>query len=172
MLFRSVLMDGDHDIQRCAEVTKHVQRELFNQLNLQQVHLRCIILKPNMVISGLNASVQASVDEVADATIDCLMETVPAAVPGIAFLSGGQSPEEATVHLNAIHANYPDLPWPVTFSYSRAIQNPALECWGGKAANVAAAQELLLQRMELLMMARRGIYTPALEAKAASSQPL
>ena len=167
-----VLMDGDHDIQRCAEVTKHVQRELFNQLNLQQVHLRCIILKPNMVISGLNASVQASVDEVADATIDCLMETVPAAVPGIAFLSGGQSPEEATVHLNAIHANYPDLPWPVTFSYSRAIQNPALECWGGKAANVAAAQELLLQRMELLMMARRGIYTPALEVKAASSQPL
>lgn len=162
-----VLMDGKHDIRRCAEVTRHVLHELFNQLNLQQVHLRCMILKPNMVISGLNAPVQATVTEVADATVDCLMDTVPAAVPGIAFLSGGQTPEEATAHLNAIHANYPDLPWPVTFSYSRAIQNPALECWDGKAEHVAAAQELLLQRMELLMLARRGIYTPALEAKAA-----
>ncbi|HEV2479464.1 MAG TPA: class I fructose-bisphosphate aldolase [Puia sp.] len=162
-----VLMDGDHDIHRSAEVTKHVLRELFNQLNLQQVHLRCVILKPNMVISGLGAPVQATVTEVADTTVDCLMETVPAAVPGIAFLSGGQTPEEATEHLNAIHANYPDLPWPVTFSYSRAIQNPAMERWGGKKENVAAAQELLLQRLELLMLARRGIYQTSLEAKAA-----
>jgi fructose-bisphosphate aldolase class I len=162
-----VLMDGDHDIRRSAEVTGRVLRELFNQLNLQQVHLRCMILKPNMVISGLAARVQATVTEVADATVDCLMETVPAAVPGIAFLSGGQTPGEATEHLNAIHAGYPDLPWPVTFSYSRAIQNPALERWAGKKENVAAAQELLLQRLELLMLARRGIYQPALEGRAA-----
>lgn len=160
-------MDGDHDIRRSAEVTGRVLRELFNQLNLQQVHLRCMILKPNMVISGLAARVQATVTEVADATVDCLMETVPAAVPGIAFLSGGQTPGEATEHLNAIHAGYPDLPWPVTFSYSRAIQNPALERWAGKKENVAAAQELLLQRLELLMLARRGIYQPALEGRAA-----
>jgi fructose-bisphosphate aldolase class I len=111
--------------------------------------------------------VQATAIEVADATVDCLMETVPAAVPGIAFLSGGQSPEEATEHLNAIHADYPDLPWPVTFSYSRAIQMPAMERWKGMKENVAAAQELLLQRLELLLLARRGIYRPGLEAKAA-----
>jgi fructose-bisphosphate aldolase class I len=159
-----VVMEGSHDIHRSAEVTKHVLRELFNQLSLQQVHLRCMILKPNMVISGLSAPVQATVTEVSDATIDCLMETVPAAVPGIAFLSGGQNPEEATEHLNAIHADYPDLPWTVTFSYSRAIQMPAMRRWAGKKENVAAAQELLLQRLELLMMARRGIYQPGLEA--------
>jgi fructose-bisphosphate aldolase class I len=159
-----VLMDGAHDIRRCAEVTKHVLRALFDQISLQQVHLRCMILKPNMVVSGLSAPVQATVTEVADATIDCLMETVPAAVPGIAFLSGGQSPEDATEHLNAIHADYPDLPWPVTFSFSRAIQMPAMERWMGQRENVAAAQELLLQRLELLMLARRGIYQTSLEA--------
>jgi len=162
-----VVMDGKHDIHRSAEVTKHVLRELFNQLNLQQVHLRCMILKPNMVISGFEAPVQATVTEVADTTVDCLMETVPAAVGGIAFLSGGQTPEEATEHLNAIHAEYPELPWPVTFSYSRAIQNPAMERWAGKKENVAAAQELILQRLELLMLARRGVYQTSFEAKAA-----
>lgn len=161
------LMDGTHDIHRSAEVTKHVLRELFNQLSLQQVHLRCLILKPNMVISGLNSPLQATATEVADATIDCLMETVPAAVPGIAFLSGGQTPEEATEHLNAVHSNYPDLPWPVTFSYSRAIQTPAMHRWAGKKENVRAAQELLLQRLELLNLARRGIYQVGLEAKTA-----
>ena len=161
------LMDGTHDIHRSAEVTKHVLRELFNQLSLQQVHLRCLILKPNMVISGLNSPLQATATEVADATVDCLMETVPAAVPGIAFLSGGQTPEEATEHLNAVHSNYPDLPWPVTFSYSRAIQTPAMHRWAGKKENVRAAQELLLQRLELLNLARRGIYQVGLEAKTA-----
>ena len=162
-----VLMNGIHDIHRCAEVTKHVLRELFIQLNLQQVHLRCLILKPNMVLSGLDSPVQASATETADATVDCLMETVPAAVAGVAFLSGGQTPEIATEHLNAIHANYPDLPWPVTFSFSRAIQEPALHLWAGKKENVKAAQELLLQRLELLMLARRGVYQSALEAKEA-----
>ena len=164
-----VLMNGLHDIHRCAEVTRHVLRELFIQLNLQQVHYRCLILKPNMVLSGLDSPVQASDTEVADATVDALMETVPAAVAGVAFLSGGQTSEIATEHLNAIHANYPDLPWPVTFSYSRAIQEPALHLWAGKKENVKAAQDLLLQRLELLMLARRGIYQPALEGKSTTT---
>jgi fructose-bisphosphate aldolase class I len=158
-----VLMDGVHSIERSAEVTKAVLHELFRQLRLQQVHLRCMILKPNMVIPGLTATVQASAMEVADATIDCLMETVPAAVAGIAFLSGGQSPKVATEHLNAIHSLYEDLPWPVTFSYSRAIQQPAMRVWMGKEENVAAAQRNLLERLGLLTLARRGIYETRLE---------
>lgn len=158
-----VLMDGDHSIERSVEVTKAVLHELFRQLSLQQVHLRCMILKPNMVLSGLAATVQASAAEVADATIDCLMETVPAAVAGIAFLSGGQSPELATEHLNAIHSLYEDLPWPVTFSYSRAIQQPAMQVWMGKEENVPAAQRKLLERLGLLTLARRGLYQTRLE---------
>ena len=158
-----VLMDGGHSIERSAEVTKAVLHELFRQLRLQQVHLRCMILKPNMVIPGLTATVQASAMEVADATIDCLLETVPAAVAGIAFLSGGQSPELATEHLNAIHSLYENLPWPVTFSYSRAIQQPAIRVWMGKRENVAAAQRKLLERLGLLKLAGRGIYETRLE---------
>ncbi|HEY4289857.1 MAG TPA: class I fructose-bisphosphate aldolase [Puia sp.] len=158
-----VLMDGDHDIGRCLEVTKHVQQELFRQMSLQQVHLRCMILKPNMVISGVDATKQASVAEVARATVECLLEAVPAIVPGIAFLSGGQTPERATAHLNEIHKQNTSLPWPVTFSYSRAIQQPAMEKWGGHKENVEAAQELLFKRMQLLTLARRGVYSTNLE---------
>jgi fructose-bisphosphate aldolase class I len=158
-----VLMDGDHDIDRSAEVTKAVLHELFRQLSLQQVHLRCLILKPNMVISGLAASVQASAREVAEATIDCLMETVPDAVAGIAFLSSGQSPELATEHLNAINSLNEGFPWPVTFSYSRAIQQAAMQVWLAKGENVPAAQRKLLERLGLLTLARRGLYQPRLE---------
>ena len=158
-----VLMDGDHDIQRCLTVTKHVLKNLFHQLTDQQVHLRCLILKPNMVISGLAAPQQATIDEVAAATIDCLLECVPAIVPGIAFLSGGQTPEMATAHLNAIHRLNKQLPWPVTFSFSRAIQQPALQRWAGKPGNVEAAQELLQKRLQLLTLALRGEYRPILE---------
>jgi len=158
-----VLMDGDHDIQRCFEVTKQVLKSLFRQLTDQQVHLRCLILKPNMVISGLSSPQQASVNKVAATTIDCLLECVPAIVPGIAFLSGGQSPEMATAHLNAMHRLNGQLPWPVTFSFSRAIQQPALQRWAGKAENVKAAQELLARRLQLLTLAQRGEYRPKLE---------
>jgi len=164
-----VLMEGDHDIHRAAAITKHVLIELFNQLNMQQVHLRCMILKPNMVVPGFGAPLQASSTEVAHATVDCLMETVPAAVPGIAFLSGGQSPQEATDRLNAIHYEYPTLPWPVTFSYSRAIQQPALTRWMGKKENIGAAQALLVQRLRLLMLARHGVYRLSMEE--ANKQP-
>jgi fructose-bisphosphate aldolase class I len=160
-----VVMDGDHTIQRSSEVTKQVLRELFHHLDLQRVELRGLILKPNMIISGLSAPIQATVKEVVDATVSCLLETVPAAVAGVAFLSGGQTPEVATEHLSAIHSNYPDLPWPVTFSYSRAIESPAMKLWDGKKENVAAAQQVLLQRLELLNLARRGIYQPALETQ-------
>jgi fructose-bisphosphate aldolase class I len=158
-----VLMDGDHGIDRCAEITRRVLHQLFHQLNLQQVHLRCLLLKPNMIISGLGAARQAGIREVAEATVECLMECVPAAVPGIAFLSGGQSPEKATAHLNAIKSLDPGLPWAVTFSYSRAIQQPALELWAGQYENTIAAQEVLFRRLQLLSLARRGIYRPALE---------
>ena len=163
-----VLMDGDHNIERSARVTREVLHELFHQLMLQQVHLRCLILKPNMVISGLSAAVQASAADVADATTDCLLDTVPAAVAGVAFLSGGQSPWQATEHLNAIHSQFKNLPWPVTFSYSRAIQQPAMKVWMAKRENVPAAQRMLLERLELLVLARRGIYESRLERSRSS----
>jgi fructose-bisphosphate aldolase class I len=162
-----VLMDGAHDIDRCFAVTRDVQHELFKQLYTQNVDLHALILKPNMVVPGLKSNKQVSIDAVADATITLLLQTVPAAVPGIAFLSGGQSPEVATAHLNAMHVKYKGkLPWGLTFSFARAIQQPVMELWKGKDENVAAAQKLLHYRAGLDNAARRGEYNTSMEKES------
>jgi fructose-bisphosphate aldolase class I len=154
-----VLMDGDHPLGRCAEVTSEVLSAVFEQLEAQGVVLEGMLLKPNMVLPGLSAKTQASVDEVAVATVTCFLRTVPPEVPGIAFLSGGQAAELASARLNAINASYgSSLLWPVTFSFSRAIQQPALELWKGKAENVGQAQQALLHRAICNRAARRGKY--------------
>lgn len=159
-----VLMDGAHTLQRCLEVTEMTLRAVFKQLIIQRVLLEGMILKPNMVLPGLLCPQQESVEEVADATVKCLLRTVPAAVPGIAFLSGGQPSELATARLNAMNARFKGhLPWAVTFSFSRAIQQPALEIWKGQEANVAAAQKALFHRANCNRAARRGDYKPAME---------
>jgi fructose-bisphosphate aldolase class I len=159
-----VLMDGTHTIERCFEVTEETQRALFTQLVLQRVNLEAIILKPNMVVPGKDCPKQESIDTVADATIQCLLQTVPAIVPGVAFLSGGQTAQEATAHLNAMHVKYHSrLPWAVTFSFARAIQQPALELWMGKEQNVQAAQQMLHYRASLDNAARRGQYDASME---------
>jgi len=155
-----VLMDGDHTLERCLKVTEEALRNVFIQLNCQRVMLEGILLKPNMVLPGLTCPQQVSVDEVADATVQCLLRTVPAAVPGIAFLSGGQSPELASARLNAMNVRFKSrLPWALAFSYGRAIQQPALKIWRGDEANVAAAQAALLHRAQCNRAARRGEYT-------------
>jgi len=159
-----VLMDGAHNLKKCFDVTQKVQHVLFDQLFAQNVNLQGVILKPNMVLPGSSSPKQADIDTVAEATVTCLLESVPAAVPGIAFLSGGQSPETATAHLNAMHVKYRGkLPWALTFSFARAIQQPALDVWKGKDENVKAAQQLLLKRASLDDAARRGQYNPAME---------
>jgi fructose-bisphosphate aldolase class I len=159
-----VLMDGAHDLKRCFDVTQKVQHTLFDELFKQNVMLEGLVLKPNMVVSGLGSPKQASIDSVAEATVTCLLQSVPAAVPGIAFLSGGQSAELATAHLNAMHIKYKDkLPWGLTFSFARAIQQPAMELWKGKDENVEKAQQMLYHRASLDNAARRGEYTPDLE---------
>ena len=132
-----VLMDGEHTLERCAEVTEEVLRTVFNQLYAQRVALEGMILKPNMVLPGLTCPKQETVDEVADATVTCLLRAVPAAVPGIAFLSGGQSAELASARLNAMNTTFRSRsPWALAFSFARAIQQPALEIWRGEEANV------------------------------------
>ncbi len=137
-----VLMDGEHTLERCAEVTEEVLRTVFNQLYTQRVMLEGMLLKPNMVLPGLTCPKQETVDEVADATVRCLLRAVPAAVPGIAFLSGGQPAELASARLNAMNARFKSrLPWALAFSFARAIQQPALEIWRGEEANVPAAQQ-------------------------------
>ena len=142
-----VLMDGAHDLERCREVTEEVLRTVFNQLYTQRVMLEGMILKPNMVLPGLTCPKQETVDEVADATVRCLLRAVPAAVPGIAFLSGGQSGELASARLNAMNVRFKSrLPWALAFSFARAIQQPALEIWQGEEANVPAAQQALCHR--------------------------
>jgi fructose-bisphosphate aldolase class I len=159
-----VLMDGNHTLKRCCEVTEKVLRIVFNQLNCQRVLLEGMILKPNMVLPGLTCPQQESVDEVADATVKCLLRTVPAAVPGVAFLSGGQPSELASARLNAMNVRFKSrLPWALTFSFSRAIQQPALEIWRGEESNVKAAQQALLHRVKCNRAARRGEYTAAME---------
>lgn len=159
-----VLMDGTHDLKTCFDVTIRTQHELFDQLFAQNVDLNYVILKPNMVVSGVSSHKQASVEKVAEATVNCLLQSVPAAVPGVAFLSGGQSAELATAHLNAMHVKYKDkLPWALTFSFARAIQQPALELWKGKDENVAGAQKVLYHRAHLNNAARRGEYKPEME---------
>jgi fructose-bisphosphate aldolase class I len=160
-----VLMDGAHTLDRCREVTEHVLRTVFHHLDTQRVMLEGMLLKPNMVLPGLTCPVQDSVDEVADATISCLLRTVPAAVPGIVFLSGGQSAELASARLNAMNVRFRSrLPWAVAFSFARAIQQPALEIWKGETANVGAAQQALVHRARCNRAARRGEYSPAIES--------
>ena len=159
-----VLMDGEHTLERCGDITEHVLRTVFTQLYTQRVTLEGMLLKPNMVLPGLTCPKQSAVDEVADATVGCLSRAVPAAVPGIAFLSGGQSPELASARLNAMNVRFASrLPWAVAFSFSRAIQQPALEIWSGQDANVKAAQQALLHRARCNRAARRGAYTAAME---------
>jgi fructose-bisphosphate aldolase class I len=159
-----VLMTGDHSLERCRELTADVLRTLFGQLYTQKVMLEGMILKANMVLPGLASPKQESVNEVADTTVKCLLQVVPAAVPGIAFLSGGQSCELASARLNAMNAkSRPPLPWALAFSFARAIQQPALEIWKGKAANVVAAQKALYHRAKCNQAARRGEYTAAME---------
>jgi fructose-bisphosphate aldolase class I len=159
-----VLMDGAHTLERCFEVTEEVLRVVFIQLHLQRVLLEGMILKPNMVLPGLTCPTQAPADEVAEATVMCLTRAVPAAVPGVAFLSGGQSPELASARLNAMNVRFKSrLPWELSFSFARAIQQPALEIWRGAEANVPAAQRALQHRARCNRAARRGEYTAAME---------
>ncbi len=159
-----VLMDGEHTLERCAAVTEEVLRAVFTQLHAQRVMLEGMILKPNMVLPGLTCPKQETVEEVADATVTCLLRAVPAAMPGIAFLSGGQSAELASARLNAMNARFKScLPWPLAFSFARAIQQPALEIWRGEQTNVPAAQSALNHRARCNRAARRGEYTAAME---------
>jgi len=184
-----VLMDGEHTLERCSDVTEKVLRAVFKQLYTQRVMLEGIILKPNMVLPGLTCPKREEVkevgvgeqqyqvrltdrqpdevqdvDEVADATVRCLLRAVPAAVPGVAFLSGGQSAELASARLNAMNISFKSrLPWALAFSFARAIQQPALEIWRGDDAHVPAAQQALLHRARCNRAARRGEYTAAME---------
>ncbi|HZD25295.1 MAG TPA: class I fructose-bisphosphate aldolase [Alphaproteobacteria bacterium] len=160
-----VLMDGDHDIGRCAAVTEEVLQAVFDALFEQRILLEGMVLKPNMVIAGKKSAKQAGVQEVAEQTVKVLRRHVPAAVPGIAFLSGGQSEEEATAHLNAMNAMGPH-PWELTFSYGRALQQSALHAWLGKAENVPAAQQAFAHRARMNGLARSGSYKPELEKAA------
>lgn len=159
-----VLMDGDHDLDRCAEVTETTLRIVFHHLAAQGVMLEGMILKPNMVVPGKKAPRQNSDEEIAEATVRTLLRTVPPAVPGIAFLSGGQSGEQACARLSAMNSRYRGrLPWALTYSFARAIQQPALDIWHGDSANVPAAQKALLHRAQCAHAARKGEYTPAME---------
>ena len=159
-----VLMDGDHSLEACRAATDKVLHAVFNHLALGRVLLEGMILKPNMVLPGLKAPRQAAPEEVADTTIESFLRNVPAAVPGIAFLSGGQPAELASQRLNAMNLKYKGrLPWAVTYSYSRAIQQPALELWRGQEANVVAAQKALVHRAACNRAARKGEYTAEIE---------
>ena len=162
-----VLMDGNHDIDRCYEVTQRVLNKTFQELRIQRVALEGMVLKPNMVVAGKNSSRQASLAEVAEKTIRLLKACVPAAVPGIAFLSGGQSDEDATAHLDAMNRTR-GLPWPLTFSYGRALQAAPQQAWLGKAENVAAGQRAFTHRARMNSLASRGEWNADLETKKAA----
>ena len=159
-----VLMTGDHTLQRSADVSARVLHEVFEELHVQRVLLEGMVLKPNMLLPGLDCNHRNSVDEVADATVTALLRAVPAAVPGIAFLSGGQSALLASARLNAMNQRFKGrLPWALTFSYSRAIQQPALDIWRGEPDNVAQAQRALQHRAACNRAARQGTYSAAME---------
>ncbi|MEQ8426472.1 MAG: class I fructose-bisphosphate aldolase [Gammaproteobacteria bacterium] len=166
MVEPETLMDADNSIERCYEVTELTLKTLFAELYDQDVAFEHTILKTNMVISGKKCPVQADVQTVADMTVRCLLNTVPAALPGIVFLSGGQSAELATAHLNAMNATYPDLPWPLSFSYGRALQEPCLSAWAGKPENVEAATQALLHREKCNSLACMGEYSDKMESAA------
>jgi fructose-bisphosphate aldolase class I len=160
-----VLMDGSHSLSRCAEVTEQVLRIVFDALHSQGVALEAMILKPNTVLAGSECRAQPSVVEVADATMTCLSRAVPPAVPGIAFLSGGQSAQLAPARLSALNQRSgSEAPWGLSFSFGRAIQQPALKLWAGNAANVVAAQQALAHRADCNRAAHGGHYDPTMEA--------
>ena len=161
-----VLMDGDHDIDRCYEVTQRVLNKTFQELRVQRVALEGMILKPNMAIAGKKSPKPSPVEEVAEKTIRLLKSCVPAAVPGIAFLSGGQSDEDATAHLNAMN-RIGGLPWRLTFSYGRALQAAPQKAWSGKAENVAAGQRAFTHRARMNALASKGEWEAGLEKKVA-----
>jgi len=159
-----VVMDGPHDLEICLEVTGRVLHAVFNQLHVQRILLEGMILKPNMVLPGKDCQATPNLEQVADATVRCLLRSVPAAVAGIAFLSGGQSGELACARLNAMNIRFAGkMPWPLTFSFARAIQHPALDIWSGQDARVKAAQQALVHRAECSRAARLGQYTDKME---------
>jgi fructose-bisphosphate aldolase class I len=160
-----VLQDGTHTIAESRKATGRVLQAVYTELHDQRLDFRGTLLKPNMVLSGYDASDRASAEEVADVTLECFYKHVPAAVPGIVFLSGGQSDEDATAHLNAINARGPH-PWQLSFSYGRALQAPALKAWGGKEENVEAAQRAYYHRAKMNSAARTGMYAPEMEKEA------
>jgi fructose-bisphosphate aldolase class I len=160
-----VLMDGTHTIERAYHVTSKVLDALYTEMFDQRLDVEGTLLKPNMILSGYEAKSRAGVDEVAELTLKCFYKHVPAAVPGIVFLSGGQSDEDATAHLNAINARGPH-PWQLSFSYGRALQAPALKAWSGKPENVEAGQKAYYHRAKMNSAARTGMYAPAMEREA------
>ena len=161
-----VIMDGEHTLEQCCEVTGEVLRTVFSELFAQRAVLEGMVLKPNMMLPGMTCTVQATVGEVADATVNCFLRSVPAAVPAIAFLSGGQPAAMASARLNAMNVRFKSrLPWALAFSFARAIQQPALEIWKGHEANVVPAQQALYHRARCNQAARRGEYSPAMETK-------
>lgn len=160
-----VLMDGAHTAERCLEVTEATLRAVFNRLALHNVKLEGTILKPNMIVSGKKCATQASVEEVAEKTIACFKRVVPAAIPGIVFLSGGQSDEAATAHLNAMNA-IGGIPWKMSFSYGRALQAAPQKAWGGKAENLPAAQKAFLHRARMNSLATQGEWKSKFEIAA------
>jgi fructose-bisphosphate aldolase class I len=162
-----VLQDGTHTLQQSSKATGRVLQALYTELHDQRIDYRGTLLKPNMVLSGYEASDRAGVDEVAEATLELFYKHVPAAVPGIVFLSGGQTDEDATAHLNAMNARGPH-PWQLSFSYGRALQAPALKAWGGKPENVEAAQRAYYHRAKMNSAARTGMYAPEMEHEAAA----
>ena len=162
-----VLIDGDHSIEQCYSATDRMLHRTFGELHDHGVELSGILLKPNMVISGKDASQQADVEEVASATVKCLLRNVPAAVPGIVFLSGGQTDLQATVHLNAMNSMYEGLPWELSFSYARALQGQPMELWGGDVDKVEAAQKAFHHRAKMNSAARDGSYSEDMEEQAA-----
>ena len=158
-----VIMDGEHSMERCQKITERTLRTTFSQLNMQRVLLEGMLLKPNMVLPSLSSDEKPDADEVAHRTLQTLRRAVPTAVPGIMFLSGGQSPQAATARLNAMNSGDESLPWQVSFSFARALQNDAMEIWGGKAENVEAAQAAFAKRLKLNSAARVGEYAAEME---------
>ena len=161
-----VMMEGAHHIERCFEVSEFTLNTVFKELEAQRILLEGIVLKPNMVISGLECAARAGIDEVAEMTVRCLKQTVPAAVPSICFLSGGQSDLDATAHLNAMNAGY-DTPWNLSFSYGRALQAAPLKAWAGDNQNIPAAQSAFAHRACMNGLASEGKWSPELEQQAA-----
>jgi fructose-bisphosphate aldolase, class I len=165
-----VLMDGDHTIEQCFAATEAALDRLFRSLREHRVDIEAVLVKPNMVVAGARCPKQAGVEEVAQATVRCLRRSVPAAVPGVVFLSGGQTPAQATAHLNAMNAMPVPHPWALSFSFARALQAPALDAWRGIASQVQAAQEAFAHRLRLVRAAREGRYTAEMERTGAGAR--